>query len=185
MHVRPLAVLEGLEQVGPHLLEVVEEGLLAVRVGPTKGDHVQEVVLLDPHRGELGEQVWEGLDVAPVDADVDVDDHPAVVEGVLKPLDLFVEGALGAHQGVVDPGVGAVDGEGDLAEAGVDGALEEVTVCKQAAVGDGLDPLVAGEAAELHKLDEVGVDRGFATREDQPLRTLAPTVEDLSLDLFT
>jgi hypothetical protein len=124
------------------------------------------------------------LDVAAVDAHVDVHDRAAVGERVLEAGDLLRERAGDADQRVVDLGVGAVDRERDLGEAGVERLGQEVPVGEQPAVGDGLDARVAGQPAQAHEVDEARVDRRLAARQDQAGGAGLAPVEDLPLDLL-
>jgi hypothetical protein len=60
---------------------------------------VEEIELAHAHADEEAEHVGEVADVGPVDADVDVDDDAAVVQGAAQALHLLVEGAAGADEG--------------------------------------------------------------------------------------
>jgi hypothetical protein len=81
-----------------------------------EGDHVQEVVLLHAHVDEHLEHRGSCFTLPRLTHHVDVHDGPSVGEGVLEALHLLLEGALHAHQRVVDARVGAVHREGDLVE---------------------------------------------------------------------
>ncbi len=183
MHVRLAAPREGLPEVGGRLFEIVEERVPSLPPRPAEGDHVQQVVLTDAHRDEGLDDLGEHLDVAAVHANVDVDDHPAVLEGMLQPRDLLLEGALDPDQRVVDPGVRPVDREGDLTQPGVHAAGQKLAVPEHPPVGHRLDLRISREASELDEVDVAGVDRRLAAREDQARRALAAPVEDLRLDL--
>jgi hypothetical protein len=178
-----LGVVEGLDEVGPHRLKVVEEHLAPLAVGVAEGDHVQEVVLPHAHVDEHLQHVGHVLHVPAVEHDVDVHDGTSVVHREPEALHLLLEGALHAHQGVVDARVGAVQREGDLVEARVEAALQEGRVGEHPPVGDGLDLSVTRELPQADEVHVARVHRGLAPREDEPLGALARAVEDLRLHL--
>jgi hypothetical protein len=180
----PFAVSEGGLNVWHRLVDVVDEGV-AIRTLPcvAERDDVQQVELANTHRDEAIEQFRKTPDVPAIETHIDVDDGSTVGQSQSESLDLLVEGPRHADQGVVDPGVMAVDREGDLLQPGIQAAFQEFRVREHPPVRDSLDAAVSGRAAVFDERDVAGMNRGLAAGQNQPRRAVPSAVENAPFHL--